>query len=707
MKKFVTLSIAVMMSATMANADSLVQNGAIFKSGALMPAPSVELKSKASVARKDFKLVKAADGRYNAPQVSEVPSRAASAEKQWNVSYCYPEGSFFPAYNYYQTITRKSDNELLMEGEVSSQIGLLLPPLCENTWTNLIQKTTFATDAEGYLVDNVEYLTDTESCDWIYYNGDYSEGYIFNGSQLSGYDLTAFARPSFASVGIRSPYLVYGDKQFVLNDGKYITNMFVGGDAHLSEEDLAGMNESFETTLISDGTPVIVTVKDASNGRAALYDADNYTNLPLVSYMVAGNQANLLFNGISANEAFKRNWTTLLGTDKFTFNGFCEVIPAAAADYIAKSIEISALYYGPEFPPIKFVIYDITGGERKRLMENEMVPTEDLVATDEVDSNNQPLYGGQITLEGSLEDIFADEEGSFLNVPAGTELLVEFVGGENCAAFAPWMTQYDYTNGPDANTFRCLGGVTILDENGKPQDVLMEPFFTTTDKQGNKLGYHKYTSFMVSMDVEFPYLAAYQQQVQDSFEYDGTTVYTTSGESLGENGLNEVNVNVLNLKESEIKDGALTGNIYSMNAAIYDMVTNAKAKDVVLSYSSEDLENALVCAVSDGQTIRGTNGQGQTVTYAPGYVTLFMGVKTTAQIPTSGWVKASYKGKEVIFNFTETSGIDGIEAGIDGEAVASEYFDLQGRKVAGEAKGIMIKKMTMADGSVKAVKVVK
>ena len=51
------------------------------------------------------------------------------------------------------------------------------------------------------------------------------------------------------------------------------------------------------------------------------------------------------------------------------------------------------------------------------------------------------------------------------------------------------------------------------------------------------------------------------------------------------------------------------------------------------------------------------------------------------------------------------SGIGDVVA--DGEAVATEYFDLQGRKLAGETNGVVIKKMTMTDGSVKAVKVVK
>jgi len=39
------------------------------------------------------------------------------------------------------------------------------------------------------------------------------------------------------------------------------------------------------------------------------------------------------------------------------------------------------------------------------------------------------------------------------------------------------------------------------------------------------------------------------------------------------------------------------------------------------------------------------------------------------------------------------------------KATAIEYFDLQGRKVNADRKGMLIKKSTMADGSVKSVKV--
>lgn len=633
-------------------------------------------------------------------------NRAIADGSKWNLSYALPGGAFFTNISYLQTIKRKSDGEMLQARRIGEQLGFVVPPFVENEWTNLVQKTSFT--ATGSI--NTEWLPETESLKWIAFSGDYTDSYIYNRFDSECYDLAAVSKPSMADRPLMAPAFFYGDDVFQMVDktGQYVTSMYVGGSGGWSQKKLASLQDEFETTLNNaERTPVIVTISDAQNGRATLYDDDNWISLPLNGRMVVGNQAGLIFNGISANDAFQKQWETF-GYEDFTFDGFYERIPASNADYIAKSLEISALYYGPASTPISYRIYDISGDTPALLQEGQMTPTEELLPTDERDADGNVLYGGQITLEASLEDVFAEEEGAFLNVKAGTELMIEFVGGEQVAAFGPWMTEYDYSNGPDINTAKNLAGAVVLDSEGGMGMIPMNLFFGTyatdplTGEETDELiGFNKHTSFMVGLEIEYPYLAAFSRFIPASQESNGVTHYGNAYDFYGDEK-DAVDIQFLNFKYNETDgSGNLTGNVMQTNCAIYNLVSNAKAADIVLTYSDDAVKNAVVAAVEDGDQIKTS-----TSTYDAGYVSVYIAPVSGATLPTTGWVKASYKGHEVTFNLTETSGIEDVVAN-DGEAVATEYFDLQGRKVAGEAKGIMIKKMTMADGSVKAVKVVK
>ena len=81
---------------------------------------------------------------------------------------------------------------------------------------------------------------------------------------------------------------------------------------------------------------------------------------------------------------------------------------------------------------------------------------------------------------------------------------------------------------------------------------------------------------------------------------------------------------------------------------------------------------------------------------------------TDGATPSGTEIYVSYKGHTNIFKVNpELSGIEGVvDNGV--ETVASEYYDLQGRKLYNEpANGLFIRKDIKADGSVKSVKVVK
>lgn len=81
---------------------------------------------------------------------------------------------------------------------------------------------------------------------------------------------------------------------------------------------------------------------------------------------------------------------------------------------------------------------------------------------------------------------------------------------------------------------------------------------------------------------------------------------------------------------------------------------------------------------------------------------------TDGATPSGTEIYVSYKGHTNIFKVNpELSGIEGVvDNGV--ETVASEYYDLQGRKLYNEpANGLFIRKDIKADGSVKAVKIAK
>lgn len=632
-------------------------------------------------------------------------SRAEAEENPWNLSYAIPEGAFYTNISYLQTIKKVSNGEVLQSRRINEQTGFMVPPFVELTWTNLVQKTSF--NNEG---SNTEWLPDTETLDWVLFNGDYTDAYIYNRFDSKAYDLKSAIKPSMADSPLMAPAFFHGNDVYQMVDasGQYATQMFVG-DARFSEDQLANITDEFTTTLNNaEKTPVIVTISEAKNGRSTLYDDDNWMTLPLNSRMAVGNESGILFNGLTANEAFKLQWEES-GLKDFTFDGFYERIPASPADYIAKSLEISCLYYGPKNPPITYCIYDISGDVPNLLMQGEMTPTEELTVSDEKDADGNPLYGGQITLEATLEDVFSAE--GFLNVKADKELIIEFLGGDNVALFAPWMTQYDFSKGPDRNTFRNLAGAIVLNADGEMGMIPMNYYYAkyavdpVTGKETEEItGYYKHTSFMVALDIEYPYLAAFSRYIPASRESNGVTYYGQTYDFFGDEK-DAVDIQFLDFISNEADPtGNLTGNIIHINSARYNLISNAKAADIELTYSDDAVKNAINARVIDGNPISSSTSK-----YNAGYVCVILIPNPDVTIPSTGWIKASYKGHEVTFNLTETSAIEDIESDVinDIEAVATEYFDLQGRKLAGDANGIVIKKMTMADGSVKAVKVVK
>lgn len=124
----------------------------------------------------------------------------------------------------------------------------------------------------------------------------------------------------------------------------------------------------------------------------------------------------------------------------------------------------------------------------------------------------------------------------------------------------------------------------------------------------------------------------------------------------------------------------------------FNVIFYISPEDIVVSEGADWIQTSIVDA--------NTNGVGSQVK-----VTVAANETGAARTATVT-VSAPAAEPKVITVGQGTSGIEIIENGV--ETVASEYYDLQGRKLYGEpVNGLFIRKDVKADGSVKAVKVVK
>lgn len=736
MKKYFTLLIITLVSVCAAVAQKTQSLPKIDESTPTMLMPALRPDQKAAAS--DIFVVTASEAvRSSRDEKSAAPVEGNADETEgdeteeeevtWNISYTYPDGSFFPTLQSTRKIIRTEDQALLDYGTVSRGTwGLMVPPFVDHTWDNFIQHTEITADGKF----SKTWLPETEETSWKYWTGDYA-GYLYKTYNETSYNLTANSQPPIVALPLYPPTLTYGESSYVMNDGEYTDYMFIGSIPHLY---LEGRNYSYESTLVSDGTPVTVEYSDTKMGSSYLFDtqaSDGY--LRVCSYAAAGNVAGTMWTS-SANDVVTSSWSRALGVEQssVSVDGLFQIVKPSPISYTAKSISIRS-YYGAittsSETSIECVVYtasynsdgDIVIGDQldsKFMTYNGTLTA--ITDTDDdgnkvpvTDASGNPIYGGWVTLSASLEDIFAEEgEEAYLNVPANTMLLVEFKVPEDCPIFCPGFVKWSYDNGPDGNNYSFNAGVMLKSEGTvTPYPVSFNFYSTAAD--GVKT-YSRYTSTWMQMDVEYPYLAAFAKysQVTNTESYSIPYYYLSFFSDFFGEATNEINVTPELLKESIIQTveetdettgetttkNYLTDGVDSFTGAVYAVVTDAAAEAITFTYSSDALKDALTCTTEMGAPL-GSNS------YNPAYVKL--AIRINQSVTADGWVKASYKGKEVLFNIpaTEISGIGDVCAD---EAAAVEYYDLQGRRVAADnASGVLIQKTTMPDGSVRTAKVIK
>lgn len=284
----------------------------------------------------------------------------------------------------------------------------------------------------------------------------------------------------------------------------------------------------------------------------------------------------------------------------------------------------------------------------------------------------------------SIDELTGDE---LDYVMVDTPIMIEIVGYEGLDAFIPILAfnLYDVTDADDAMMTNAnamsipssCAAVLLLEGDTKRATLAMNSDFGSLSGWSTTTGSVLYglpISLDMSMNVEYVYLFA-----DKIIEMDKDL-----------KALSTVNV-PLNDENSELT---------------YRVLTSAWNADEVYVGADfgEDLPEWLIV---NTDFVNGLNGS-----QYEKYMTVKFSVDKTklgnaTMSSLSAKVVALYKGKRLVFNIdSKTTGIGSVEA--DADVVASEYFDMMGRKLNAEPQsGLFIRKDLKADGTTVATKLAK
>lgn len=283
-------------------------------------------------------------------------------------------------------------------------------------------------------------------------------------------------------------------------------------------------------------------------------------------------------------------------------------------------------------------------------------------------------------LEVNIPFITVDEYGDELSYKAidGGMFMVINNFNDNVKKLCPTMAGYPYNNsGTVVNNYlyNTLFALVDCQYDGADKSYVVDNPYIFGDEAKNE--WTLPVGFNIMLKAEYPYLQA------DSYASNETEGWVATEEGVSE-------------FEMSIKSAADT--------RIYRVLCPASLENVVISgpNGTEIPEWLTVSAEAGNDYFEGL----QSNMDVRAFVIQF--ALTDGATPSGTEIYVSYKGHTNIFKVNpELSGIEGV---VDNgaETVASEYYDLQGRKLYNEpANGLFIRKDIKADGSVKSVKVVK
>lgn len=495
--------------------------------------------------------------------------------------------------------------------------------------------------------------------DWTYYMGIYDTQYVGSQEKASDYDLTAALWPGRTiNLTFPTPELTVGENTYYpsykANDEDVDIELVIGG--------YGGFNPGMIDALVATGMYSNFATNVMLYNYNAAVDVQSYSET-----VGAGKTVGAAFSGTSVAAVRDNHLKTYMdagGVTSNDFYGLAQQFTTGPTNAILSHISFTALIAGEAGNDISLTIYQLTpDGESVRL--------------------NQ-VYEGLYTLEAETRawttvnfDMFDEEtENEYIVLEPNAEYMLLISDIEDLDAFIPQMAEYQNIIGDFTAEWFKRGVVSnIYLKDGTLYPIDSDISWAVS---GNTNARAFYPSINFELGLKYPYICPVLYFVDSTHGY------------YPEVGVSEIEMPLFPHNSTNL------GSVYVFSDATAEELT------ATLEYSSDDLKSKINVVIADGKDIQFQGDQ-----FASKTSQRIIQVEALENIPAGSWIKVhNYKESLTItLPAYELSGIGDVVA--DSEAVGTEYFDLQGRKLAGEANGIVIKKMTMADGSVKAVKVVK
>lgn len=500
-------------------------------------------------------------------------------------------------------------------------------------------------DSDGYLLQN-------PASEWEYTNAAYGMvnwTYLYDSNDV---DLVYSALPHPIQSNIMAaPVLTVDGQEFKpINRAGTAEKIIVGGDGNLNP----GAQES---AAIEDNETDWVSLHYLSNVNSqAFLTMYGYHNL-----LAAGKEAGLYTKpGNEIRESFIKN-NEIKIPEGAEFLGFGQIFTTGSAAPIIKYLGMMAACNLDIDDEITFNILDITN--------SQSVYTAAYIS--------EQSFGGAYLAEIGVEIFDEETELDYISLKPNTQYLIYIDGIENLKDFNALTTTFDMQSYPasqeafDANAY-----VLFVNENGI---IPIDASYYCNDCTSNATPRGYAPSITWLLEIEYPYLIP---------------AYGLTGATQNDD------LEHFDVSETEINPTFFAYNGMTLCQFVVESDADVNTLMQSIEYSSEDIKDAVSFYMINGDGA--TNGS-TTYTSAEKVVQIIL----NGNIDANSWLKLTNKNTSLTINLPayEMSGIGDVVA--DGEVVATEYFDLQGRKISGEANGVVIKKMTMTDGSVKTVKVVK